>query len=187
MSILSKKMSQIYYSSQIALGLKYVECYSNITAMNIGKSIGVIALCYIICVIVLDIAGALLVTILPEPDSVRLNGTAGPGSTALYYTVWLVAGSIAGAFFISSSLEATKNNALIQQKPIVIFIIALFLSVALTLFLYSVGEMKKPGWSYDQNHYVPGHRYMTFVFFISFLFTTYLLRNMEKNNSVKEK
>ena len=37
--------------------------------MNLLKTIGAIILSYIVCVVVVDIAGALLITILPEPDA----------------------------------------------------------------------------------------------------------------------
>ncbi len=148
--------------------------------MSLIKSIGVIALCYIGCVLAFDLAGVLLVTFLPEPGGYRLNGSAGFGSVALYYAVWLVAGCFAGAFFISLSLEATKLNTLVQRQPLIIPGIALVLSVALILFFYAVGEMQDPRFNFSNDYYVPGHRNVTYTYFISFLLICLLLRNREK-------
>lgn len=155
--------------------------------MGLLKSIGLIILSYFIWIVPIDIAGALLVTILPGPDSYTFSGHAGYGSIALYYVVWLVAGCLAGAFFTSHSFKTTKGNGLVQQNPIVIFIIALFLSVMLILFFYSVGEMAVPVWDFSSNYYVPGNRYMTYIFFISFLLMTGLLLNEGKRSNIDKR
>ncbi len=154
--------------------------------MGLLKSIGVIILSYFICIVLIDIAGALLVTILPEPNGYTFSGHAGYGSIALYYVVWLVAGCLAGAFFTSYNFKTTKGNGLVQQNPIVIFIIAMLLSAMLILFFYSIGEMAVPVWDYSSNYYVPGNRYLTYTFFISFLLITLLLlKNGKQGNMGK--
>ena len=149
--------------------------------MSLLKSIGLIILSYFIRIVLTDIAGVLLVTILPGPDSYTFSGHAGYGSIALYYVVWLIAGCLVGAFFTSRSLEITKGNQRLQRKPVVIFIIALLLSAMLILFFYSVGEMAVPVWDSSSNYYVPGNRNMTYTFFISFLLITGLLLSKEKH------
>jgi hypothetical protein len=148
--------------------------------MSFIKAIGVIVLCYIGYIVAIDLIAVLLVTILPEPGDRRLNGSAGFGSLALYYAVWLVAGCLAGAFFIMQSLERTKGNVLIQQRPLLIVLTALLLSAGLILFFYLLGEMPDPRVTYSNSYYVPGNRSMTWTFFISFLLVSFLFRNMEK-------
>ncbi|MBS1608975.1 MAG: hypothetical protein JSS70_09480 [Bacteroidetes bacterium] len=151
--------------------------------MSLLKSVGHIILFYFVWIVATDIAGVLLVSILPEPDSHTLSGHAGYGSMALYYTVWLVAGCFAGAAFTIHCIEKTKKNQLVQQKPLLIFIIALLLSAALILIFYLVGEMEVPDLDYSSDYsYVPGNRYMTFTFFISFLLITLLLLKADKHS-----
>ena len=86
--------------------------------MGLLKSIGLIILSYFIWVVLIDICGVLLLTILPEPDSYTFSGHAGYGSIALYYVVWLVASDLAGAFFTSHSFKTTKGNGLVQQNQL---------------------------------------------------------------------
>lgn len=148
--------------------------------MSFLKAISVIILCYIGWIVVIDLAAVLLVTILPEPGGRRLNGTAGFGSMALYYAVWLVAGCLAGAFFVMQSLEFTKTNVLVKKQPLIIISIAVVLSFVLIALFYFLGEMQNPRYSYSIDPYVPGNRNLTFTFFISFLLASFLLRNMEK-------
>ncbi len=156
--------------------------------MSLQKSISYIILFYFVWIVITDIAGVLLVSILPEPDSHTLSGHAGYGSIALYYTVWLVAGCIGGAVFTIYSIEKTKKNQLVQQKPMVIFIIALLLSVILISIFYLIGEMNVPDPDYSSDYYyVPGNRYMTFTFFISFLLVTLFLLNTENRHRSLEK
>ncbi|PZR29207.1 MAG: hypothetical protein DI535_04110 [Citrobacter freundii] len=148
--------------------------------MALLKSIGRIFLSYLLWIVLIDIGGALLVTILPGPDSYTFSGHAGYGSIALYYVVWMVAGCLAGAFF-TISFKTGNEKDLPQPKPILIFIIALLLSAALICFFYSVGEMARPDRDYSGNYYVPGNRYMTYTFFSSFLLITFLLLNDKKS------
>ncbi|MGN6294071.1 MAG: hypothetical protein ACTHMV_15095 [Chitinophagaceae bacterium] len=148
--------------------------------MSLLKAIGIIILCYLIPAIVIDIAGVLLVTILPGPGSRRLNGNAGFGSTALYYVVWVTAGCLAGFFFTVYSREATRASIAIQRRPILIFIIGLLLSAGLLLLFYATGEMNGSWISLGNNYYVPGHRNVTYIFFISLLLVSLLLLKMEK-------
>ncbi|RZS75130.1 hypothetical protein [Pseudobacter ginsenosidimutans] len=124
-------------------------------------------LCYIGCIAVIDLAAVLLVTLLPGPGGRRLNGQAGFGSKILYYAVWLVAGCIAGTVYSAGSLALTGSNGLIRKQPVWIFILALVFSILLIAFFYSMGEMLVP--QYNNDYYVPGHAYMTWTFFISFL------------------
>lgn len=155
--------------------------------MAMLKSFGLIILSYFIWTVLADIAGVLLVIILPEPGGRTLSGRPGPGSIALYYVVWLVAGCFAGAFFTSHSFKPTKGDDPVRQKPIGIFIIALILSAILILFFYSVGEMAVPNWDYGGNYYVPGNRHLTYAFFISFLLITLLLLNDGKHGDMSKR
>ena len=132
----------------------------------------------------MDVFGALLVTILPEPGSYTFSGHAGYGSIALYYIVWLVTGCLAGAFFTSHSVKTIKGDGAVQRNPIVIFIIAMLLSATLILVFYSVGEMAVPVWGYSGDYYVPGNRYLTYTFFVSFLLITLLLLKKEKQGNI---
>ena len=155
--------------------------------MALLKSTGLIILSYFTWIVLTDIAGVLLVIILPEPGGRTLSGRPGPGSVALYYAVWLVAGCFAGALFTSHSFKPTKGDDLVQQKPMLIFTIALLLSAILILFFYSVGEMIVPDWEYGGNYYVPGNRYLTYAFFISFLLTTFWLLHEGKYSNRNKK
>jgi len=143
--------------------------------MSLSKSIGIIVLSYFICFAITDVAGAILVTIVPGPGSQTFSGHSGYGSIALYYVVWLVAGCFGGAFFASNSLNKTKGNERIQRSPMIIVAIGLLLSAALILIFYSIGEMGVPDLSYSSNYYVLGHRYLTYTFFTSFLAVAFLL------------
>lgn len=154
--------------------------------MSFFKTICIIILCYLIPAIVIDIAGALLVTILPGPDSRRLNGNAGFGSTALYYIVWMTAGCLAGFFFTTYSREATRASIMIQRRPFLIFIIGLLLSAGLILLFYTTGEMNGSWISSGNNYYVPGHRNVTYTFFVSFLLVSFILLKMEKSRTGPE-
>lgn len=147
------------------------------------KTFGAIILFYFASLIIFDLAGVLLVTILPGPGSRRLGGYPGFGSVALYYTVWVVAGCFAGLFFSMFSFEKTASNVMIRNRPILVFIIALILSTILILVFYSLGEMQDPRYNYNNDYYVPGHRNVTFTYFISFLLVCFLARNMGKKNS----
>ncbi|MBO9633287.1 MAG: hypothetical protein J7578_09225 [Chitinophagaceae bacterium] len=137
--------------------------------MSISKAIGTIILFYFGCVVLFDLAGVICVTLLPEPGGRRLGGQSGFGSRALYCTVWLVAGIFSGSFFCSLSIGFTKSNPVMQKMPFIILLIALFLSGALILFFYSIGEMLSYRVNTFHDYYVPGHVGMTYTFFITFL------------------
>lgn len=136
------------------------------SAMNLLKASGFILLCYTGCIVVTDLAAVLLVTLLPEPGSRRLNGQAGFGSTLLYYAVWLVAGCIAGFIYTAACLENLPSDKLFRKAPVMVFMLALIFSVLLIMLFYSIGEMQVP--QFNNDYYVPGHAYMTYTFFISF-------------------
>ncbi|HMU46753.1 MAG TPA: hypothetical protein PKC72_10320 [Chitinophagaceae bacterium] len=150
--------------------------------MTFLKALRTIVLICLASLIIFDIAGVLLVTILPGPGSRRLGGYPGFGSVALYYTVWLVAGCFAGFFFSMYSFEKTASNVLIRQKPIIVFITALVLSIILILVFYWLGEMQNPRYNFNNDYYVPGHRNVTFAYFISFLLVCLLSRNIGKKD-----
>lgn len=152
------------------------------------KSIGVIALSYLIYVALTDIAGALLVTVLPGPDSVTFSGHSGYGSVALYYVVWFVAGCFAGAFFTAYNFKDKKKaDEPVQENRLLIFMIALVMSAGLILFFYSVGEMNEVDWDYSSNYYVPGNRSLTYTFFGSFLAVMVLVLGSGRKGEVEKK
>ncbi|MES2774443.1 MAG: hypothetical protein V4722_09675 [Bacteroidota bacterium] len=148
--------------------------------MGLPKAFSIVVLYYLGCFIVFDIAGALLVTILPEPGGYRLNGSPGFGSMALYYTVWFVTGILSGAIFTTAGRDSTSNCLLVQKYPIVISAMALLLSAGLIAAFYFFGEMNAHG------YYVPGNRYMTYTFFISFL-VAHIVLSMVINGKGKYK
>lgn len=137
--------------------------------MGVIRSIGIIILFYLGCIIVADLAGVICATLLPEPGGRRLGGQAGFGSIALYYTVWLVAGLFAGSFFGSLSIGFTKKDPVLQRFPAIILLIALVSSSAFIFFFYSIGEMQMPVFNSFHDYYMPGHADMTYTFFISFI------------------
>lgn len=137
------------------------------SCMSLIKATGIMILCYLACVILFDLAAVLLVTILPEPGARRLSGQAGLGSKGLYYAVWLVSGCFAGSVYSAISFAYTHTSPVVSSMPGIIFLMALLLSVALVLFFYSIGEMQVP--RFNNDYYVPGHKNMTYTFFISFL------------------
>ncbi len=130
--------------------------------MNLVKSILVASLLYCFWIVVLDIGAALLVTILPEPGARRLNGNAGFGSLALYYTVWAVAGFFAGFFYIGSGVDSLKENKGMMRDVIIALAVAIVLTYLLIDQLYRMNEMNKYG------IYVPGNEYMTLTFLGAF-------------------
>ncbi len=130
--------------------------------MNLVKTIFIASLLYCFWIVVIDIVGALLVSVLPEPGARRLNGSAGFGSVALYYTVWLVAGFFAGFFYIESCINALKENKGMLQDAIIAFAVAVALTYVLVRQLYKMNEMSA------HDIYVPGNEYMTFTFLGAF-------------------
>ena len=144
------------------------------------KTIFIIAMVYFGCIVVFDIAAVLLVTILPEPDGYRLNGHPGFGSVVLYYVVWFVAGSLSGASYTMASLEVVEKKYQMGNKPVIIFSNAIILSALLIFIFYAIDEMKNPHNNYNNNYYVPGHKKVTYVYFISFLIMCLLLLKMNK-------
>ncbi len=140
--------------------------------MSFLKVCGYCFLCYCGCIVVTDLAAVLLVTLLPEPGGRRLNGQAGFGSKVLYYAVWIVAGCIASAFYSAASLEHIQSNKLMPKTPWIVFVLALVFSALLIVLFYSIGEMQVP--QFNSDYYVPGHKQMTYTFFISFLTICFL-------------
>ncbi len=144
------------------------------------KALGIIILCYLAALLLFDIAGVLVVTLLPTPDSRRLGNYPGFGSVALYYAVWLVAGCFAGSFYAIHSVDKTKDNELIRQRPVIVFVTALVLSAVLIFVFYLLGEMQNPRFNTNHDYYVPGHRNVTYTYFASFLLMSFLLRDYGK-------
>jgi hypothetical protein len=147
--------------------------------MSFLKAIGISILIYIICIVVVDIGAVLIAFFLPEPGGRRLSGGAGFGSTALYYVLWAVAGCFGGVFYIATSLDKTQSCKLVQQYPVTVPGIALVLSAILIVVFYAVGEMNTYSYASSDFYYVPGHRYMTYTFFVSLVLTSFFLSYKE--------
>ncbi len=130
--------------------------------MKLVSSILVTSLIYCFWIVILDIGAALLVTILPEPGAIRINGNAGFGSLALYYTVWAVAGLFAGFFYVGSSVDSMKENKGMMKDAIIALGVAAVLTYVVIEQLYRLNEMNKSG------IYVPGNEYMTLTFLGAF-------------------
>lgn len=140
--------------------------------MNHVKSVLVASLLYCFWVAFLDIGAALLVTILPEPGARRLNGNAGFGTMALYYTIWAVAGFFAGFFYVGSNINTLKKNKEMVKDAIIALAVAVICTYVLLEQLYNLNEMNKSG------IYVPGNESMTLTFlgsfFLAILFGIYV-------------
>lgn len=140
--------------------------------MNLIKSILIASLLYCFWIVIIDVAGALLVTILPGPGSRRLNGNAGWGSLALYYAVWSVAGFFAGFFYIGSCINALKGAKGMLQDAILALTVAGALTYILVRQLYQLNEMNA------NDIYVPGSENLTLtflgVFFLACLIGVYV-------------
>jgi hypothetical protein len=120
---------------------------------------------YIIVVVVADLVGVLAVTIFDI-----FIGRFG----ALYYTIWLVIGVFGGIFYMGACQKGSPG----QYSPadgILATLVSLVLSTVLIFVFYQLGEM--PTNVGDHDYYVPGHKYVTYTFFITFVVTAFLGRN----------
>ncbi len=132
---------------------------------------------YIIVVVVADLAGVLAVNIFDV-----LFGRFDSG--ALYYAIWLVIGVFGGIFYWGAYQQASRG----QYSPgdgILVISVSILLSTLLIFIFYQSGEMSTTAAKYD--YYVPGHKYVTYTFFISFVITAFLSRNITVNKDSSQK
>ena len=119
-------------------------------------------------VVVADLIGVLAVTIF---DILFDRFDSG----ALYYAIWLVIGVFGGIFYISACHQWSGD----QYSPgdgILATSVSLVLSALLIFVFYQLGEMSTNVTTYD--YYIPGHKYVTYTFFITFVSTAFLGRNL---------
>jgi hypothetical protein len=124
--------------------------------------------CYIIVVVVADLVGLLAVTILDI-----LFGRFDSG--ALYYAVWMVIGVFGGIIY-SSTCQQAGGGQYAPGDSILATSVSLVLSALLIFLFCQSGEMLTTVAKYD--YYVPGHKYVTYTFFITFVVTAFLGRNI---------
>ena len=144
-----------------------------------AKKTGTAFFYYIIVVVVADLAGMLAVNIFDI-----LFGRF--DSAALYYAIWLVLGVFGGVFYWGACQQASRG----QYAPgdgILVISVSILLSALLIFIFYQSGEMSTTVSNYD--YYVPGHKYVTYTFFISFVITALLSSNItvNKDSSTQKK
>jgi hypothetical protein len=122
---------------------------------------------YIIVVVVADLTGVLAVTLL---DIIFTRFESG----ALYYAIWFVLAVFAGIFYISVFLQRSRGQ-LSPGDGILASSVSLVLSALLIIIFHLAGEMQASVANYD--YYVPGNKYVTYTFFITFVATAFLCRN----------
>jgi hypothetical protein len=159
----------------IIRGLRHIASNSYLSFMNMLKAIGKLLLIYVASFVAVDIAGALLVTILPSPGGRRMGGGPGFGSLLLYYVVWIVAGCFMGLFYTEGGREKTTNSIHIQRHPLIVPAAALIFSILSIILFYALGQMSVYRYANSDFYYVPDNRYMTYAFFISMLATSLFL------------
>ena len=143
--------------------------------MSLTKSILIIIGCFVAAIITFDIIGVLINSI------IDVFGRRGK-STMLYYSVWFVAAVFAGMLYFNVAYSYVKTNDEVKSKSWLIIVIALALSALAFVVFYTQGQMQE-----TDMYYVPGNPYMTFTFFITFLLSALLGKNLENGTSVKAK
>ena len=137
----------------------------------------VAALCFLLIIAVADVAGVILVTVL----DILFNRFK---SGALFYTVWLVAAIFAGTFYMALCLDKTRSDSHPKGNQFIAIVSALIMSVTCILIFHQLGEMSVT--APDNDYYVPGHRYVTYIFFIAFVMTAFLVRNLGVEKASKK-
>ena len=128
-----------------------------------AKKILTAFVCYIIVVVVADLVGVLAVTIF----DILLDRF---DSGALYYAIWLVIGVFSGIFYMGACQQGSRGDGILAAS------VSLVLSTLLIFVFYQLGEMLTNVDDYD--YYVPGHKYVTYTFFITFVVTAFLVGNI---------
>jgi hypothetical protein len=130
---------------------------------------------YIIVVLVADLAGVLAVTLF-DILFIRFD------SSALYYAIWLVIGVFSGIIYMGIFRQGESK----LQDPvngIVTVLVAVVMSSLLILAFHLIGEMHTNVAAYD--YYVPGHKYVTYTFFITFTAAAFLSWYISAANKTK--
>lgn len=134
-----------------------------------AKKILTAFVCYIIVVVAADLVGVLAATIFDIILGSKYD------SAALYYAIWFVIGVFSGIFYMGACLQRTQGEAAPGDR-ILATLVALALSTLLIYIFYQLGEMSTNVDNYD--YYVPGHKYVTYTFFITFVVAGFLARNL---------
>ena len=134
--------------------------------MPLFKSILIIIGFYIASVLVFDIIGVLV-------NSFFDIFAGRSKSTLLYYTVWFVGAIFAGIIFANLAYSYTNKNTIVKDKPIIIVMVAILLSAVALWIFYYYNQMAD-----NDTYYVPGNKYMTYTFFITFILATAFGCNM---------
>ena len=143
--------------------------------MSLTKSILIIIACYVSAIIAFDIIGVVINSI------IDIFGSRGK-STMLYYTIWFVAAVFAGMLYFNVAYSYVKTNNADKSNNWIIIVIAIALSALAFIIFYTQGQMQE-----TEMYYVPGNPNMTYTFFITFLLSALLGKNLENGTSVKAK
>ena len=128
--------------------------------MSLTKSILIIIGCYIVSVVIADIAGVLLNSLIDVFAGRRKN-------TALYYTIWFVFAIFTGILYVGTAYDYAKKNEFVKNNKWVIVLIAIILTITAFWVFYTQGQMQNV--SAKEDYYVPGNASMTYTFFSTFI------------------
>jgi hypothetical protein len=136
-----------------------------------AKKILTAFVCYIIVVVVADLVGVLAVTLFDILIfDILFDSRFDIG--ALYYAIWLVIG-VYGGIYYTSACEQGSRGQYSPRDGILATSVSFVLSTMLIFLFYQLGEMSTNAAKY--NYYVPGHKYVTYTFFVTFVATAFVV------------
>jgi hypothetical protein len=125
------------------------------------------------CLAVTDIAGVAVVFV-AEVFSGRFE------SNMLYYAIWLVAGIFCGMYYTAFAAATAAQSPFLKARLWLTPLTAAAISALLIYVLRLLNELDARG---GGDHWVPGHKGLTFTFFICFVSSCFFFQHAMKNRS----